>query len=98
LIDKDIESNFYFKGDATRNYLTQVLHKETSNIEDLMAQYIQYTVSVSRRNNTGGFMSVGFDEINYNIFVEVGKHTSLESLLNDLASNAGVEPVQAFGA
>lgn len=97
LIDKEIESNFYFKGDATRNYLTQVLHKETSNIEDLMAQYIQYTVSVSRRNHTGGFMSVGFDEINYNIFVEVGKHTSLENLLNDLASNAGVEPVQAFG-
>ena len=61
-------------------------------------QYIQYTLKVSHFNHTQSFAGRINEDINYDIFVEVGRHQAVEDLLNNLASNAGVPTVQAFGA
>jgi hypothetical protein len=59
---------------------------------------VQYTLTVSHFNHAQGFAGRINEDINYHFFVEVGKHQAVESLLNDLAANAGVSGVQAFGA
>lgn len=93
------EGRAYFRGlNYRKDYLGRLLRGETSNIEEQSKQYIQYTLTVSHFNHTQGFASRINEDINYDIFVEVGKHNAVENLLNALASGAGVPTVQAFGA
>jgi hypothetical protein len=93
------EGRAYFRGLTYRKeYLGRLLRGETSNVEEQSAQYVQYTLTVSHFNHTQGFAGRINEDINYDIFVEVGKHNAVEDLLNALASGAGIEPVQAFGA
>lgn len=93
---KEEEANAYFRGDSPKSYLGKLLRGETTNLPDSTAQYIQYTLKVSNFNHTQGFAGRINDDIDYNFFVEVGKQDALEALLNNLAANAGVSPVQAF--
>ena len=93
------ENRFYFRDlNYSDNYLNRVLRGTTSNLEDNIVQYVQYTVTVAHSKNAQSFANRVNDEINYNIFVEVGRHADVENLLNDLAGVAGIEGVQAFGA
>jgi hypothetical protein len=93
------EGRAYFRGlNYRKEYLGRLLRGETSNIEEQSKQYIQYTLTVSHFNRTQGFGRRINEDINYDIFVEVGKHQDVENLLNALASGAGVPAVQAFGA
>jgi hypothetical protein len=93
------EGRAYFRGlNYRKEYLGRLLRGETSNIEEQSKQYIQYTLTVSHFNRTQGFARRINEDINYDIFVEVGKHQDVENLLNVLASGAGVPTVQAFGA
>lgn len=93
------EGRAYFRGLTYRKeYLGRLLRGETSNVEEQSAQYVQYTLTVSHFNHTQGFAGRINEDINYDIFVEVGKHKGVEDLLNALASGAGIDPVQAFGA
>lgn len=93
------EGRAYFRGLTYRKeYLGRLLRGETSNVEEQSAQFVQYTLTVSHFNHTQGFARRINEDINYDIFVEVGKHKDVEDLLNALASGAGVDPVQAFGA
>jgi hypothetical protein len=93
------EGRAYFRGlNYRKDYLGRLLRGETSNMEDESKQYIQYTLKVSHFNHTQSFAGRINEDINYDIFVEVGRHQAVEDLLNNLASNAGIAPVQAFGA
>lgn len=93
------ENRFYFQDlNYSNDYLNRVLRGTTSNLEDNLVQYVQYTVTVAHSKNAQSFAKRISDEINYNIFVEVGRHADVENLLNDLAGVAGIEGVQAFGA
>lgn len=93
------EGRAYFRGlNYRKDYLGRLLRGETSNMEDESKQYIQYTLKVSHFNHTQSFAGRINEDINYDIFVEVGRHQLVEDLLNNLASNAGIAPVQAFGA
>lgn len=93
------EGRAYFRGlNYRKDYLGRLLRGETSNMEDESKQYIQYTLKVSHFNHTQSFAGRINEDINYDIFVEVGRHQAVEDLLNNLASNAGVATVQAFGA
>jgi hypothetical protein len=99
LRDIENEGRAYFQGlDYRKDYLGRILTGEVSNMEDLFAQYVQYTLTVSHFNHAQGFAGRINEDINYHFFVEVGKHQGVENLLNDLAANAGVGGVQAFGA
>jgi hypothetical protein len=92
------EGRAYFRGlDYRKDYLGRLLRGETSNMEDQSKQYVQYTLQVSHFNHTQGFAGRINEDINYDIFVEVGLHEDVENLLNNLASAAGVPTVQAFG-
>jgi hypothetical protein len=67
----------------------------TSNIEDQFVQYVQYTLKVEHSKFTQVFATKSHNSINYDIFVELGRHKDVENLLNDIAANAGVMTVQA---
>jgi len=93
------EGRSYFRGlNYRKEYLGRLLRGETSNIEEQSKQYVQYTLTVSHFNRTQGFGRRINEDINYDIFVEVGRHKDVEDLLNALATGAGVPAVQAFGA
>lgn len=99
LRNMETEGRMYFQGLPYRkDYLGRLLRGETSNMEDQIAQYVQYTVTVQNSTYSQGFARRHSDNINYHFFVEVGRHNDLEAILNDLAANSGVSPVAAFGA
>lgn len=93
------EGRAFFRGVKYRGqYLSRLLRGETSNMEDQMKQYVQYTLQVQHKKHAQSFAATAHEHINYDIFVEVGKHANVEALLNNLAANAGKATVQAFGA
>ena len=96
LRDLENEGRSYFR-DLSYNcdYLGRLLTGTTSNIEDQFVQYVQYTLQVEHSKFTQGFASKSHNSINYDIFVELGRHKDVEDLLNDIAANAGVMTVQA---
>ena len=96
LRDLEKEGRAYFLGEKyNHSYLTRVLRGETSNMEDQLAQYAHYTVEIGHAGYTQGFAGTNSKNIEYHIWVELGRHFELETLLNNLASNAGVPTVQA---
>jgi hypothetical protein len=95
---KEAESKAYFRNTTNdKGYLGRLLRGETSNLQDSLVQYVQYKLKISSFNHSQSFAGRINNDINYNIFVEVGKHKAVENLLNNLAANAGIEGVQAFG-
>jgi hypothetical protein len=91
------EGRSYFGGlNNDKDYLGRLLRGETSNMQDNTVQFIQYKLKISSFNHTQGFAGRTNSDINYNFFVEVGRHKDLENLLNKLAASAGVEGVTAF--
>ena len=69
---------------------------ETSHIQDNTAQYVHYTLKVSGFNHSQGFAGRINSDVDYNFFVELGKHLPLEGILNEIAANAGRPTVKAF--
>lgn len=98
LLMTEKESKAYFLGRECGDYLAEILRSETSNIEDLFKQYVHYTIVLDSFKKSGGFGKTLHESLEYHIYVGVGEHQDVEDLLNDLASNAGHDPVQAFGA
>lgn len=100
LRDLENESRAYFRGTQAyrKDYLGRVISGETTNMEDQTKQYVQYTLTVDHFNRTQSFAGRINEVINYDIFVEVGRHADVEALLNSIASAAGKPTVQAFGA
>lgn len=97
LRDLESEGKAYFRNQSNdKDYLGRLLRGEASNMQDSMKQYIQYKLKVSSFNHAQAFAGRINSDINYNFFVEVGKHAAVENLLNNLAANAGVSPVKAF--
>jgi hypothetical protein len=92
------EGRAYFLGERYRHdYLGRVLRGETSSMQDLLKQYIQYTIEIGHEGYTQSFAGTNSKNIEYHIFVEVGMHDAVEDILNNIAANAGIEGVQAFG-
>jgi len=96
LRDLENEGRSYFRDISHQyNYLGRILTGTTSNIEDQFKQYVHYTLQVRHNSLTQGFASETPENINYDVFVELGKHKDVENLLNDIAANAGVSTVSA---
>lgn len=96
LRDLEKEGRAYFLGEKyNHNYLTRVFRGETSNMEDQLMQMVHYTIEIGHEGYTQGFARTNSKNIEYHIWAELGRHFDVESILNDLASNAGVATVQA---
>lgn len=100
LRDLENEARAYFRGGTAyrKDYLGRLIMGETSNMEDQIKQYVQYTLVVRHSGFTQSFGGRINETINYDFFVEVGQHNAVETLLNNLAGAAGVSGVMAFGA
>lgn len=93
------ESRMYFSGRRrNNNFLSRILRGDTSNIEDQLVQYVDYALTVNPSRSSQGFGGTTTENITYHFYAEVGRHMDVESLLNKLATSAGVSTVQAFGA
>lgn len=98
LRDLENESRSAFRGFGYKDYLGRLLTGEISSLEDQMVQNVMYTLQVESGKHAAGFGGRVAMTINYNIWVEVGRQDDVEALLNDIATNAGLPAVRAFGA
>lgn len=92
----------YFQGydrhrnaDGHQNEYIKALLGEESVLKG-NAQYITYVLTVQPKSHSQGFASQLEETFNYTIFVEVGKQAGVEALLNALATEAGIDTVQAI--
>lgn len=76
-------------------YQTRLILGETAAVQNNLAQYVSYYVTLEDKENAGGFGQVHSKEVEYEFRVELGKHAALEAKLNELAAAAGLPGVQA---
>jgi hypothetical protein len=94
-IEKEGKAHFF--GEVYNgNYLGRILRQTTSNMPDNLIQQVVYYLEIGHEGSAGGFSSKHLDTVEYAFFVEVGRQTQVESILNEIASNAGVSPVVAL--
>lgn len=96
MLDLERMSDAYFLDASRYNYLGRILTGTTSNFTDLGKQYVDYVVEIAHSTTTQGFAKQHEFVVDYHILAEVGRHQSVEDLVNDIAANAGVETVRAF--
>lgn len=98
LLDAERESQSYFLNKGRRlDYQGRVLQGETSSFSDLGTQYVDYVIEIAHEGITQGFARGNTKNIAYHVLVEVGRHNAIENLINNIAANAGLPPVKAFG-
>jgi hypothetical protein len=98
MLDEEKVSRAFFSGmHIDYNYMGRILTGNESNILDLDAQFVDYAITIRRRNFSQGLSSVKDEYIDYHINVELGRHQDVEDLVNALAAGAGLPGVQAFG-
>jgi len=90
-------SRVYFNGIPRHrdNLVAKALLGEES-VLDNRKQYVDYTIVIKDNKYSQGVGQSSDMGIAYIIHAEVGRHTSLESVINKLASKAGLDAVQAF--
>lgn len=76
------------------NYAKWVLGEETLLKADV--PYVDYILTVRLKKYAQSFSGELNETINYHFLVEPGVHVQVESLLNSLATAAGLPPVQAY--
>ena len=75
----------------------RILTGTESNIIDLDAQLVDYSILIKREIFSQGFSSKLVEYIDFHVHAEVGRHQGVEDLVNALAAGAGISGVQAFG-
>lgn len=98
LQDFEDGDRMYFRDESAGDSLKRHLRGMESSVQDQLKQYVDYAITVSHFSHSQGFAGRLNEDITYHIFVEVGRHQAVETLLNSLASAAGVGSVVAFGA
>src|SRR5690606_5508530 len=61
------------------------------------AQYVMYSITIRRKRYSQSVSQTHEQNNKYDILVEVGKHLPIETLVNTLATAAGLPTVQAYG-
>jgi hypothetical protein len=90
-------SRVYFDGEARlegNNYGKWILGQETKL--KATAQYVDYALTVEVKKNML-YTPNAPEKITYHVWAEVGRHEAIETLLNKLATAAGLPAVQAYG-
>ena len=93
-------SKRYFEGQGMsrhegNNYGKFVLGEETNL--DGTSPYVDYILTVQISSLAQSFSELKNETFYYHLYVQPGKHQDVEDVLNALASQAGVAPVQAYG-
>jgi hypothetical protein len=89
--NKHFGNRMRFEGN---NYGNWVLGQE-SHLKPT-AQYVDYVLSVRTVRFAQSFTGEVVENFNYHILAEVGKHQDIEDVLNDLATAASIDTVQAY--
>lgn len=76
------------------NYAKYVFGDETRF--DGTRQYVDYVITTQTKRTQGGVQQQVNQKIDNHIWVPVGKHESIEDLVNAIATAAGLPPVKAF--
>lgn len=97
LFDSEDRSRAFFTGENRHvgNNVAKMFKGEESNL-DPSKQYVSYGLKIRREGHSQSFSGRSSSAITYNIYAEVGRHQALESVLNSIATSAGISPVQAF--
>lgn len=100
--------DYFSQEERTRVYFTRDQRLEDNNFgnallgnESLLkplSQYVMYTVQIRRGYFAQSFSQVNVEHFRYNILVEVGKHKQVETLINNIATAAGLPTVKAYSA
>lgn len=77
------------------NYAKWILGEET--MLDADVPYVDYILTLRLVSYAQSFSGEKAETYQLHFYVEPGKHTEVESLMNMLAGRAGVTPVQAYG-
>ena len=88
----------HFRGETGHGgSLRRVLRGLESSI-DQAKQYVDYALTIKPSHYAQSNALTHTSATTYHFYVEVGKHKATEDLLNAIASSAGINTVQAFGA
>ena len=94
LEDRD---RMYFTGEEPHvSPMTRVLFTNEESVIDQSKQYIDYSIEVRRSTYAQQPSGEHKETFVYHILVEVGRHQSVEAMLNSIAGAAGVNGVRAF--
>lgn len=99
LMDFEHRGRIYFTGENQHhdNYFARSIYGRESNLEELTG-YVVYALEVERTKFSGGFNGRQSENITYHITAPVGSQAAVETLLNSLATAAGVETVTTVEA
>lgn len=91
-------SRRYFE-DSSRQYQNAfgTWAKGEESLLNPTSPYVDYILTVRTKTLSQGFSGERNETFYYHFITEVGKHQEIEAILNKLATEAGVAPVQAFG-
>jgi hypothetical protein len=96
LWDYEDRARVYFDGEVRlegNNYGKWIFGQET-RLKGL-AQYVDYVLTVDVKKHYQ-YLPHASERIAYHVYCEVGRHEAVESLLNKLATEAGIPAVQAY--
>jgi len=96
LRDYEDRARVYFDGEVRlegNNYGKWIFGQET-RLKGL-AQYVDYVLTVDVKKHYQ-YTPHASERIAYHVYCEVGRHEAVESLLNKLATEAGIPAVQAY--
>lgn len=91
-------SRRYFE-DESRQYQNAygTWAKGEESLLEPTAPYVDYVLKVRIKTMSQGFSGERNETFYYHFLTEVGRHTEVEAILNQIATEAGLNPVQAFG-
>jgi hypothetical protein len=91
-------SRRYFE-DSSRQYQNAfgTWAKGEESLLNPTSPYVDYVLTVRTKTLSQAFSGERNETFYYHFITEVGKHQEVEAILNRLATEAGVAPVQAFG-
>lgn len=88
----------HFRGETGHGGALKRLLRGTESSIDQNAQYVDYALTIRPTNYSQSNSLQHSSTTTYHFFVEVGRHKDVEELLNKVATSAGLNAVQAFGA
>lgn len=93
----ETRDRMYFTGEEPhRDPLTRVLFTNEESMIQQSLQYIDYTIEVRRSSYAQIPTKEHKETFVYHLLVEVGRHQSVEGLLNSIAGASGKKGVRAF--
>lgn len=98
LMDWEVRGKSYFtNGNDPKhdNLFARSIYGRESDLDEL-TQYVTYALKISRTKYAQSFGSKQEENFTYHIVAEKGKHQAVETLLNSLATEAGLTAVEAY--